>query len=63
MPAKRRRLLLGLLLVFAGPVCWTEKKPEIELNPTAKDQTTSCGCTNCEIFRLLVASFVENSKN
>ena len=52
-----------LCLVFAGPVRWTGKKTEIELNPTAKDQTTGCGCTNSEFFRLLVATFVEKSKN
>ena len=50
-------------LVFAGPVHWTGKKTEIELNPTAKDQTTGCGCTNSEIFQLPVAMFVEKSKN
>ena len=49
-------------LVFAGPVHWTGKKTEIELNPTAKDQTTGCGCTNSEFFRLPVATFVENRK-
>ena len=50
-------------LVFAGPVRWTGKKTEIGLNPTAKDQTTGCGCTNSEFFRLPVAMFVEKSKN
>ena len=49
-------------LVFAGPVRWTGKKTEIELNPTAKDRTTGCGCTNSEIFRLPVATFVKKSK-
>ena len=49
--------------MFAGPVCWTGKKTEIELNPTAKDRTTGCGCTNSEFFRLPVAMFVEKSKN
>ena len=53
----------GQVLVFAGPVRWTGKKTEIELNPTAKDQTTGCGCTNSEFFRLPVAMFVEKSKN
>ena len=52
-----------LELVFAGPVCWTGKKTEVELNPTAKDQTTGCGCTNSEFFRLPVATFVEKLKN
>ena len=37
-------------LVFAGPVRWTGKKTEIELNPTEKDRTTSCGCTNSDFF-------------
>ena len=46
-------------LVSAGPVCWTEKKTEIELNPTAKDRTTGCSCTNSENFRLPVARFVK----
>ena len=50
-------------LVFAGPVRWTGKKTEIGLNPTAKDRTTGCGCTNSEFFRLPVAMFVEKSKN
>ena len=31
---------------FAG----LEKKTEIGLNPTAKDRTTGCGCTNSEFF-------------
>ena len=48
-------------IVFAVPVCWTEKKIETELNPTAKDQTTSCGCTNSKIFQLPVARFVEKN--
>ena len=50
-------------VVFAGPVHWTGKKTEIGLNPTAKDQTTGCGCTNSEFFRLPVAMFVKKSKN
>ena len=50
-------------VVFAGPVRWTGKKTETGLNPTAKDQTTGCGCTNSEFFRLPVATFVEKSKN
>ena len=50
-------------LVFAGPVRWTGKKTEIGLNPTAKDRTTGCGCTNSEFFRLPVAMFVKKSKN
>ena len=54
---------LWLLLVFTGPIHWTEKKTEIELNPTEKDWTTGCSCTNSEIFCLLVARFVKKSKN
>ena len=50
-------------VVFAGPVHWTGKKTEIELNPTAKDRTTSCSCTNSEFFWLPVVRFVEKSKN
>ena len=50
-------------IVFAGPVRWTGKKTEIKLNPTAKDRTTGCGCTNSEFFRLPVAMFVEKLKN
>ena len=50
-------------LVFAGPVHWTGKKTEIELNPTAKDRTTGGSCINSEIFRLPVVRFVEKSKN
>ena len=53
----------SVFIVFAGPVCWTGKKTEIELNPTAKDRTTGCGCTNSEFFRLPVATFVKKSKN
>ena len=55
---------ISWLLVFAGPVCWTEKKKtKIKLNPTAKDWTTSCSCTNSENFWLPVARFVEKLKN
>ena len=52
-----------LEVVFAGPVRWTGKKTEIELNQTAKDRTTGCGCTNSEFFRLPVATIVKKSKN
>ena len=51
------------LLVFAGPVHWTEKTTETKLNPTAKDQTTSCSCTNSENFQLPIARFVKKSKD
>jgi len=30
--------------VFAGPVDWTENMTGTELNPTAKDWTSSCSC-------------------
>jgi hypothetical protein len=50
---------ITLLLVFAGPVHWTENMTETELNPTAKDQTAGCSCTDSEHFRLPVAKFVE----
>ena len=50
-------------LVFTGPVHWTGKKTEIGQNPTAKDRTTGCGCTNSEFLQLPVAMFVEKSKN
>ena len=57
-------LCVGIHLVFAGPVHWTEKKKnEIKLNPTAKDPTTGCSCTNSENFWLPVARFVIKSKN
>ena len=50
-----------------GSVCrssvGTEKETEIELNPTAKDRTTGCSCTNSENFRLPVARFVKKLKN
>ena len=49
--------------MFAGPVRWTGKKTEIGLNPTAKDRTTSSGCTNSDFFRLPVVTFVEKPKN
>ena len=44
-------------LVFAGSVAWTEKKTETEPNTTEKDRTNGCGCTNSEVFRLLVTRF------
>ena len=47
-------------VMFAGPVHWTKKLTETELNPTAKDQTTGCSCTNSEIFWLPVVRFLEN---
>ena len=50
-------------IVFTGPVHWTEKKTETELNPTAKDWTTGFGCTNSENFWLPVVRFVEKLKN
>ena len=53
-------------VVFAGPVRWTGKKTEIELNPTAKDRTTSCSCTNSEFFSLAsceVCRKIEKPKN
>ena len=52
-----------LYVVFAGPVHWTKKMTETELNPTTKDQTTGCSCPNFEIFWLPVAMFVEKSKD
>jgi len=30
--------------VFAGPVNWTEKMTETELNKTKGNQTIGCGC-------------------
>ena len=57
------RVMSSYHVVFAGPVRWTGKKTEIRLNPTAKDWTISCGCTNTEFFRLPVATFVKKSKN
>ena len=48
--------------MFTGPVHWTGKKTKIELNPTAKDRTTGCGCTNSEFFWLPVASLLKNRK-
>ena len=50
-------------VVFTGPVHWTEKMTKTKLNPTAKDQTTGCGCPNFEIFWLPVAMFVEKLKD
>ena len=63
-----KTVMPGVRAVEAGSVCrssslgW-KKKTEIELNPTAKDRTTSCRCTNSEIFQLPVKMFVEKSKN
>ena len=50
-------------LVFTGPVRWTGKQTKIELNPTAKDRTTGCSCTNFEFFQLPVVRFVKKLKN
>ena len=63
LPTLTSSYYLLLSVVFAGPIRWTGKKTEIELNPTAKDRTTGCGCTNSEFFQLPVATFVEKSKN
>jgi len=49
--------------VFAGPVCWTENMTETELNPTAKDWTAGCSCTDSENFWLPVARFVKKWKD
>jgi len=54
---------LGLGLVFAGPVHWTENMTETELNPTAKDQTTSCSCPQLGSVQFPVAMFLEIFKN
>jgi len=54
-------VILGLLLVFAGPVHWTENMTKTKLNPTAKDQTASC--TDSEKFQLPVARFVKKWKD
>ena len=50
-------------IVFGGPVHWTEKLTETELNPTAKDQTTSCSCTDSEKFQSPVVRFVKKLKD
>ena len=63
IPGHNVSILHGEQVVFAGPVRWTGKKTKIGLNPTEKDRTTGCGCTNSEFFRLPVAMFVEKSKN
>jgi len=47
-------------LVFAGPVDWTENFTETELDTTAKDRTTGCGCPDSESFQLPVLRFDEN---
>ena len=39
------------------------KKTKTELNPTAKDQTTGCSCTNSENFWSPVVRFVKKWKN
>jgi len=52
-----------LHVVFAGPVHWTENMTETKLNPTAKDWTTGCSCTDSENFQLPVARFVEKWKD
>jgi len=50
-------------LVFAGPVHWTENMTKTELNPTAKDRTTSCSCPQLGSVQLPVAMFSEIFKN
>ena len=50
-------------LVFTGPVHWTEKMTKTKLNPTAKDWTTSCSCTNSDFFQLPVVRFVKKLKD
>jgi len=50
-------------LVLAGPVDWTENMTKTELNPTAKDQTTSGGCPDPEVFQLLVPRFDKKRKD
>ena len=47
-------------LVFAGPVDWTENFTETELDTTAKDRTTGCGCPDSESFWLPVLRFDKN---
>jgi hypothetical protein len=49
--------------VFTGPVEWTENMTTTELNPTAKDQTTSCSCTDFENFQLPVSRFDKKRKD
>jgi len=50
----------GHVVVFTGPVDWTENFTETELDTTAKDRTTGCGCPDSESFRLPVLRFDEN---
>jgi len=45
------------LIVFAGPVDWTEKMTKTKPNATTKDWTTGCSCTNPETFQLPVTRF------
>ena len=51
-----------LQLVFAGSVCSTEKMTRTELNPTAKDWTTGCSCTNSKIFSCQLEGLLKNQK-
>jgi len=55
--------LAGAPVVFAGPVHWTENMTKTELNPTAKDRTTSCSCPQLGSVQLPVAMFSEIFKN
>jgi len=50
-------------IVFAGPVHWTENMTKTELNPTAKDWTAGCSCTDSKNFQLPVARSVEKWKD
>jgi len=56
-------LIFLILLVFAGPVGWTENMTKTELNTTTKDQTSGCGCTDPENFWLPIPTFDENQKD
>ena len=54
---------IDMVLVFDGPVAWTEKMTETGLDTTECNWTIGCSYTGSEIFRLPVSlseDFQEN---
>ena len=47
-----RKIRQIVLLVFEGPVVWTEKRPKTGLNQTNQDRTGGCSCLLFKIKRL-----------
>ena len=49
-------------ILFTGPVAWTKKKTETELNATEGNRILSCSCFILELIRLLVTIFCKYLK-